>query len=248
MKKAAAAIILSAFAVSASGCVKSSESAETSAKVYISETSAAEKSSDTQITIEKPKQNPAINTADTDTALYSEETTESDSPETIPEYENSDITEQNDQESYITPIAEELYHSGLKIYFELFCGCPYDLHYSNGTTDGYYPISNPEITSVSDIYSYYKTAFYDSSELESSAKYKDIDGKAYCRDSARGADSFYQGTDLIYVDGNETEVIFSAVSHYENTETGEQKNDITNRFVISMQDGNWKISEFHLPK
>lgn len=251
MKKAAAALILSAFAFSATGCVKNSESADTSANVYISETSTAEKSSDTEKTTEKPKKTLSINTANTadaDTVLDLDESTESDSPETIPEYENSDITEQNDQESYITPIAEELYHSGLKIYFELFCGCPYELDYSNGTADGYYPITNPEITSVSDIYSYYKTAFSDSSELESSAKYKDIDGKAYCRDSARGADSFYQGTDLIYVDGNETEVIFSAVSHYENTETGEQKNDITNRFVISMQDGNWKISEFHLPK
>lgn len=252
MKKAAAALILSAFAVSASGCEKkNTESVETSAKVYITETSIAENSSDTEKSTEKPKKNLTINTAisaDTDTVSDSEETTESDSLEATPEYENSDVTEINDSESYITPIAEELYHSGLKIYFELFCGCPYELDYSNGTNDGYYPITNPDITSVSDIYNYYQTAFSDSSELESSAKYKDIDGKAYCRDSARGADSFYQNTDLIYVDGSETEAIFSAVSHYENTETGEQKNDITNRFVITMQDGNWKISEFHLPK
>ncbi|MDE5916580.1 MAG: hypothetical protein K2G62_00450, partial [Oscillospiraceae bacterium] len=113
MKKAAVALILSAFAFSATGCVKNSESAETSANVYISETSTAEKSSDTEKTTEKPKKTLSINTAntaDTDTVLDSDESTESDSPETIPVYENSDITEENNQESYITPIAEELYH------------------------------------------------------------------------------------------------------------------------------------------
>jgi hypothetical protein len=253
MKKTIALILASALAASATGCGKEiADSVITKADVSEVSTSESETVENSEpSSTENSKETESAADSQTESAAENEEDSNDNSGNEVAyeDYQDSDeeISAEGGGED-VSSAAQELYRQGMQISFELFCGCPYELDYSNGTSNGYYPITDPSINSVSDIYDYYGSVFADTSQLEQSGKYTDIDGTPYCRDSARGADMYYQGTDLVYVSGDDTSASFTAVSHYADPETGEAMDDKSADFSIVKQDGTWKITEFHLPK
>jgi hypothetical protein len=146
----------------------------------------------------------------------------------------------------VSAIAQAQFEKSCKVQWDFLVNCPYNLDYSVENGDGKYRITDESIKTVDDVVNKYCEVFetVDSAIYE---KYSDGADGVYCLDGGRGSNIFYVDTTLEFVSQSDTEAVFKAVSHYADSETGEQEDDKINDFVMVNVDGVWKTRTFTLP-
>ncbi len=143
----------------------------------------------------------------------------------------------------IEEIGEELFDKACQTQWEYLIDCPYELDYE----DTYeYAVRVIGADSLSDVLMDYNKVFTgDRPELKE--KYISTQYALYCYDGGRGANIYYQDTDLELVSCENNTAVFDAVSHYADPETFEPMEDEVHTFVIVRVDDDWRVSEFMLP-
>jgi len=260
MKKIFVILLSALLCTSAAGCDITDEASSVAEKVQSAVADADEEKNENADSEEKKENEVKENSeADSESNEESEETgaeeTTEEKPqeETLAEQEADKQQEQSvsdeSEEDDVDPmkLAEMYYNDACTMYHTVLLTCPYVLDYDNITDDGWAPVNDPNCTEgIKSIEDYYCNLFTQPDEYIYE-RYKEIDGKLYCNDAARGTDIFYAGTTFELVDESDEGFTFNAISHYEFEETGEKFDDETAVFSIVKWEDGYKVSEFTFP-
>lgn len=245
MKKTLILFLSAMLVLSAVSCKKdSNESSETSESAVSSEVEKTDRSSETK---ESEKEVAESSQAETE-AEQSESTGNTETTEKTVSSADGGSQESGSSESGMDEkTAYELYQSAMEMYGKVLLSCPYRLDYDSMDANGFVLISDTSVTSVEDIASLYCTVFTEPAR-NIYERYVEHDGRVYCNDTSRGTNIYYTGTDLEYVSGDENCMIFNAVSHYSNPETGEAMADKTAVFSVILTEDGYRVDEFDYPQ
>lgn len=199
------------------------------------------------------------------TELQQTQTTTVQTTETLPEPEESQPfetdengavimeVEDNTDDSEIISAAQELYENACKTEFRYHVGCPYNLDLNNYIENQYgwpyYLVTDEGYTSIADVEKDYYKIFAEENGNDLSEIYMEQDGKLYALDGERGANIFYESSEVTgIIEKSENKIVFSVDNHY----TGDDKNPETpvtetEQFSVIIKNGEWRVAEFYLP-
>ena len=167
--------------------------------------------------------------------------------ETLPEdYEMDD-----DELLYI---AQQLYDTSCEMYWNFHVGCPYNLDHESFTENQYgwqyYLIIDEGINSLADVERDYHTIFSDIYPNELNELFIESDGRVYALDGGRGANIYYDHSEVNkIVSKTENEIFFTVEVFYKGDDyTGTGPYSVEQDFsVVINEDGNWFTGLFTLP-
>lgn len=152
-------------------------------------------------------------------------------------------------------LAQNLHDVACEMAWNYYNGTAYNLDYDSIIQDEYgntyFLIEDDSINSLDDIKEdwlgifsnkYYPTDFGN--------KFLEYDGKVYCNDGSRGADIYYDSTEITEITSKSedgTEVFFNAVSHYVDPNDNSPMEDKVDEFSIILEDGSYHVGKFTLP-
>lgn len=203
-------------------------------------------------------------TSQTETEISKEETTEIQTAETFPEPENQPFetdengavimeVEDDTEEKELIAAAQELYENACKTEFKYHVGCPYSLDYKNYIENQYgwqyYLVTSEGYNSISDVEKDYYKIFAEERGNDLSEIYMEQDGNLYALDGARGANIFYEDSEITGIIENTGEKItFSVDNHYSgNDKEPETPVTETEQFSVIIKNNEWRVAEFYLP-
>lgn len=143
----------------------------------------------------------------------------------------------------IQQIGEELYDKACHTIWSYVFDCPYELDYEDTYENAVRVVGKDSLADVLEDYN--KVFTGDRPELQE--KYISTQNALYCYDGGRGANIYYQDTNLELVSFEGDTAVFNAVSHYADPETFEPMEDEVYTFVIVRTNDEWRVSDFTLP-
>lgn len=149
--------------------------------------------------------------------------------------------------------AQSLFDSACRIEFSYTVGCPYSYDSEKTITGNfdwqYYFVTDPAITSVSDVLADYHKVFsqnHDDSDVR--ALYLDGDDGVYALCGGRGSDIYYAGSKITTVNSrSDSEITFTVENYYDGTDWGDPAYTETDTFSMVLEDGAWRADQFVLP-
>ncbi len=198
------------------------------------------------------------------TVLQTETTTAVQTAETFPEPENQPFetdengavimeVEEDTDDSEIISAGQKLYENACETEFRYHVGCPYNLDYNTYIENQYgwpyYLVTDEGYTSIADVERDYYKIFAEERGNDLSEIYMEQDGKLYALDGARGANVFYESSEVTgIIEKTDNKIVFSVDNHY----TGDDRNPETpltetEKFSVVIKDGEWRVAEFYLP-
>ncbi len=157
------------------------------------------------------------------------------------------------EDSEIISAAQELYENACETEFRYHVGCPYNLDYNSYVENSYgwqyYLVTDEGYTTIADVEKDYYKKFAEENGSDLSEIYIEQDGRLYAFDGERGANVFYESSEVTgIIEKSDNKIVFSVDNHY----TG---NDIdpgtpvteTEQFSVVIKDGEWRVGEFYLP-
>ncbi len=201
----------------------------------------------------------------TETSVSQTETTTIvQTAETFPEPENQPFetdengavimeVEEDTDDSEIISAGQKLYENACETEFRYHVGCPYNLDYNNYIENQYgwpyYLVTDEGYTSIADVEKDYYKIFAEERGNDLSEIYMEQDGKLYALDGARGANVFYESSEVTgIIEKTDDKIVFSVDNHY----TGDDRNPETpvietEQFSVIIKNGEWRVAEFYLP-
>jgi len=161
--------------------------------------------------------------------------------------------EKDTDESKIIAAAQELYENACKTEFYYHVGCPYNLDYNSHVENEYgwqyYLVTDEGYTSIADVEKDYYKIFAEERGNDLSEIYIEQDGRLYALDGARGANIFYENSEVTGItEKTDDKITFTVDNHY----SGDDMNPDapvteTEQFSVIIKNGEWRVSEFYLP-
>lgn len=261
MKKLLSTAIAAVLACGICSCSKNSESSdssensakqqETSVVSVIPETTEAENSeaqeaaeeSDIPAT-EPAAESPAAPETETDAAAYHFD----DGGAIV-----FDQSAAQQPESVLVAAAQELFESACNTYWRFTVGSPYSLDTSEFIENQYgwqfYLVTEEGMNSVADVKADYHRVFSQRYPDEIDETFADNDGRVYCLDGARGADIYYDRSEVISLDSQSgDEYFFTVRNYYDGSAWGDEPYYEDETFsAVDEGDGTWRAGTFRLP-
>lgn len=200
----------------------------------------------------------------TETTVSQTETTAVQTAETLPESENLPFetdengavimeVEEDTDDSELISAAQQLYENACETEFRYHVGCPYSLDYNTYIENQYgwpyYLVTDEGYTSIADVEKDYYKIFAEENGSDLSEIYMEQDGKLYALDGARGANVFYESSEVTeIIEKTDNKIVFSVDNHY----TGDDREPETpitetEQFSVIIKDGEWRVADFYLP-
>ena len=156
-------------------------------------------------------------------------------------------------DSELISAGQILYEKACETDFRYHVGCPYNLDYNTYIENEYgwpyYLVTDEGYTSIADVEKDYYKIFAEESGNDLSEIYMEQDGRVYALDGARGANIFYESSEVTgIIERTDNKIVFSVDNHY----TGDDRNPEnslteTEQFSVIIHDGEWRVGEFYLP-
>ena len=156
-------------------------------------------------------------------------------------------------DSELISAGQILYEKACETDFRYHVGCPYNLDYNTYIENEYgwpyYLVTNEGYTSIADIEKDYYKIFAEENGNDLSEIYMEQDGRVYALDGARGANIFYESSEVTgIIEKTDNKIVFSVDNHY----TGDDRNPEnslteTEQFSVIVHDGEWRVGDFYLP-
>lgn len=156
-------------------------------------------------------------------------------------------------DSELISAGQILYEKACETDFRYHVGCPYNLDYNTYIENQYgwpyYLVTNEGYTSIADVEKDYYKIFAEERGNDLSEIYMEQDGRVYALDGARGANIFYESSEVTgIIEKTDNKIVFSVDNHY----TGDDRDPEasvteTEQFSVIIHDGEWRVAEFYLP-
>ena len=156
-------------------------------------------------------------------------------------------------DSELISAGQILYEKACETDFRYHVGCPYNLDYNTYIENEYgwpyYLVTDEGYTSIADVEKDYYKIFAEENGNDLSEIYMEQDGRVYALDGARGANIFYESSEVTgIIERTDNKIVFSVDNHY----TGDDRNPEnslteTEQFSVIIHDGEWRVGEFYLP-
>ena len=156
-------------------------------------------------------------------------------------------------DSELISAGQILYEKACETDFRYHVGCPYNLDYNTYIENEYgwpyYLVTDEGYTSIADVEKDYYKIFAEENGNDLSEIYMEQDGRVYALDGARGANIFYESSEVTgIIEKTDNKIVFSVDNHY----TGDDRNPEnslteTEQFSVIIHDGEWRVGEFYLP-
>lgn len=152
-------------------------------------------------------------------------------------------------------LAKSLHDVACEMAWNYYHGTPYVLDYDNYTQDEYgntyFLVEDENITSLEDVKNDWLEIFSSKyNEPDFGNKFLEKDNRVYVNDGSRGADIYYDHTDiteLVSTSEDGKEVFFKAVSQYVDPNDNSITETKTDEFSIILEDGSYHVGKFTLP-
>lgn len=243
MKKIFTAIILTALAAASVGCTKKSDSPENPIVTK-----------------------PAVTTSAEPAAIFPTETSDSEPATegpTLPSangflvHEEGGITfgkpVEEQEDDVLIAAAKELYGRACETEWKFTVGSPYELDHSKSVQNSlgwnFYLITDSRINSLDDVRADYHQVFSEQYMDAIDETFMEDGGRTYCFDGSRGADIFYEETNITgIVSKSESEIVFSVENRYSDDGFGGGAYSSAEEFTAVIDsDGIWRVMKFRLP-
>jgi len=157
------------------------------------------------------------------------------------------------EDSEIISAAQELYKNACETEFRYHVGCPYNLDYNSYVENSYgwqyYLVTDEGYTTIADVEKDYYKIFAEENGSDLSEIYIEQDGRLYALDGERGANVFYEGSEITgIIEKSDNKIVFSVDNHYtgNDMDPGTPVTE-TEQFSVVIKDGEWRVGEFYLP-
>lgn len=184
-------------------------------------------------------------------------TSESDETTDVPNEETETETLPEDYEmedEELLYIAQQLYDQSCVMYWNFHVGCPYNLDHETFTENQYgwqyYLVIDEGVNSMADVERDYHTIFSDIYPNDLNELFIESDGRVYALDGGRGANIYYDHSEVNrIVSKTENEIFFSVEVFFKGDDyTGTGPYSVEQDFsVVINEDGNWFTGLFTLP-
>ena len=164
---------------------------------------------------------------------------------------NSDINQDDDDE--LISVATDLYQLACETDWNFHVGCPYDID-TNSTIESdfgweYSLITDPSISSFSDVERDYYKVFSESYGNDLDELYIEKNGNVYALAGDRGADIYYKGFKVTGISGkSNSEILFTVENYYSDDADDNYTVPVDEcTFSIVKKGESWRVGKFQLP-
>lgn len=149
--------------------------------------------------------------------------------------------------------AQQLFESACNTSWKFSVGCPYEIDTEQYVENSYgwqfWLITEAGISSIDDVKADYHRVFSSAYPDHIDETFIEQDGRVYCLSGARGSNIFYQGSEIISVDGRDgSEIFFTVRNYYDGSDWDNESYYEDKQFsAVEESDGALRAGVFILP-